>query len=563
MPAQRQLEQALAASEAHQASAATAAALAASELATMISAAVRRLRDLLEAIAAERRAAPGVTAQGYRLDTMQAALAEAESRLGAAADALQSERLDEAQAQLDRAAAELDRAVGSGSGAPALHTANQQRITAIEARGKAAAERIAEGRRAFDLVDEFAESSWSDISGNGSEAQAAADRAGEHWERARQANTMEAQGFYLAHQQLDAADQQLDYVEQLIEAIVSRLRDLEQARDASRSLLAEADRSLKEALAFVRANDADVGQQPEQQLREASEQLAAAQAEASQARPDWLRLAAAATAADRLADTALAGARSEAETMQKLRQQVEQLRPIVNAEVGKIAKYVNLHGDDIDAETTTAVREFVQRFEQAQTLDGRIAELAEDQRRAVLEQALAAYTQLQAASATVYKAAFDDVQRLEKLRGELNTALNEARSQFERAEALAAEAGGKTPAEARTLINQARARFERIKLPINGEELLNQTLKEAHTITREAREAAEKIESKLNRRPGGGLGPIIVMSGGHNHGGWGGSSGWSSGGSGPSWGSMGGGGGSFGGGGGGGSFGSGGGGGKW
>ena len=522
------------------------AAKAASEICQQISQCAERFAAIAAAVVAERAAGEVVLTQGYRLDLAHQALDASEAALASAADALQSSGgAAAALPHLDSAATQLERGVASGSGAPALRELNTRRLAEIEAQGKAASRRIAEGRAAFDRVDDFAESSWSDIRGNGSEAQAAADRAGEHWELAQAANTMEVQDFVAAREHLDAAASELAFVERLIEAIMTRLHDLEVARDAAKGLLEEAERSLNAALGFVRGHDADVGQVPEVQLREAAAELAMAQQEAAQPRPNWLRLAAAATAADRLADTALVGARDEAASMAKLRQQVDKLRPLASAEVNKIARFVNVHGADIRAETTAAVRALVERFEQAQGLDRRAAELVEDQRRTALEQAMGAYSTVQKESEGVYEQAYADVQRLEQLRAELNRALSDARSAIQDGESLARQAGRHAPAGALRQLRAARASFDQIRLPINGEAELQRTTEVARDLTRTARDAAREIRRHLPQPPSGGGGPTIIV------GGWGGSGSWGGGGSGggSSWGSMGGGGGGFGGGG--------------
>lgn len=544
----------------YQALQATAAAQAASEIAIQIEQAATRFAELQAALSVEREAGQAILAEGYRLDNSHAALEAGAAALADAATALQA-RGDPAEAApaLDLAAQQLELAVMAGSGAAALRATNDRRLAELQAQGQAAAARIAEGRRVFDIVDEFAESTWSDIRGNGSEAQAAADRAGEHWELAGVANSMDEQQFVTARDHLAAATSELEFVEQLIEAIIARLHDLEAARSAAPALLEEAERSLKDALAFVRANDADVGQDPEAQMREAGEQLSVAQAEAAQPKPDWLRLANAASAADRLADAALAGARDEATSMERMRQHIAKLRPLATAEVNKIAKYVNLHGADIKPATLAAVKTLVQSFEQAQSAEQRAAEQIEDQRRSALEQTMAAFALIQGQSEGVYKQAFADVQRLEQLRSELNSALTEARNALQDGETLARQAGRRAPKSALTKLREGRATFDQIRLPITGEENLQQTTATARKIAREAREAANAIRSRIQRPPGGGVGPVIIASGG-----WGGSSSWGSGGSsGSSWGQMGGGGGGFGGGGGGGGFGGGGGGGGW
>lgn len=530
---------------------AVAAARAASELSQQIAAVAEHYGQLRAGIAQEQEAGQSLAQQGYRLEASHQALAEADHALAAAADALQGGGPQAATPHLEVAQARLATAIARGSGAPALREQNAQRIAELEGRGRRAAERIAEGRRVFDLVDEFAESTWSDIRGNGSEAQAAADRAHEHWEQARAANDMAAQEFLVAREQLDAADQELAFVDELVEAIITRLKDLETARDSARALLAEAERSIVAGQEFVRKHDPDVGKIPERQLQQAAEQLAIAQAEAGQPRPDWLRLAAAATSADRLADEALALARSEAEAMQKLRQQADRLAPIVSGEVNKIAKFINVHDADIKPASLAAVKALVERFEQARALDARALQLEEDQRRAALEELVASYQALQGESQRAYQTAYDDVQRLEQLRTKVNATLTDARNQLTTAEAIGARVRGRAPGTLYQRLTALRRSFDQIRLPITGEEELKRTLKLAEQIRDEARDIANQLRS-YDRPNMPGPGPIIIATGG-----WGGSGSWGKGGGGggSGWGGMHGTGGSFGGGGAGGSFG--------
>ena len=537
------------------------AAKAASETAQQISAVAERHAAIRAGIGKERREALAVAEQGYRLDASNATLAESEQALGAAADALQSRGPAAVVPHLDKAQAKLAQAVAQGSGAPALRDENARRLAELDARGQADAAQIAEGRVAFDAVDEFAASAWSDIKGNGSEAQAAADRAHKQWEQARAGNSMEAQAFYESKQQLDATTKELDYVDQLIDAILTRLKDLEAARAGARGLLAEAERSIASGLEFVRANDPDVGKLPEGKLREASQQLASAQAEAGQPKPDWLRLAAAATAADRLADEALVGARSEAEQIQKLRKQAEQLRPLVAGEVNKIAKYVNLHDADIAPASLASVKALVGRYEQAEGLARRAAEQSEEQRRTTLEALLAALVALQQESQGVFQTAAADVERLEQLRAKVNEALTTTRNGIAAAEAVGARVRGRAPGKLYSRLKEVSRRFDQIHTPITGEANLNSALALAESLREEATDIANDLRA-YDRNNTPGAGPIIVAG---NIGGWGGSGGWSSGGgsSGPSWGGSHSSGGSFGGGSSGGSFGGGSSGGGW
>lgn len=578
-PAQQQVDQAEQVLAGYDARNAIALAQAASETATLLLATLDRYTALRSGIVQARHDAERLIAEGYRMEASQAAIDGARTALSEAGRVLQTQGPTAAAIKLEVAQTMLTEAIANGTDLPTLRAENDERLKVIEAAGVRAADLIAEGRRAFDLVDEFAPSTWSDIRGNGSEAEAAAARAHEHWQSAQQRNTMEVQAFHAAKEDLDAASEELTYVQQLIDAITNRLRDLEQARATAREILAEAERSIGVGWQFVRSNDADVGKDPEAQLQRAQDLLKRAQSEAANAQPNWLILVRDAQEADQLADAALVGARSEAETMAKLRQQVEASRQLAEAEVTKLLKFAELHREDLQAASSKAVADLGGRLEQAHASRQRAEQLEEGQRQQALNQSLDAYRKVHEQTSSVYAAAQADFQRLEQLRTQLNDELTKARQALQEAESLYASYKKKIP-NGRNLgqrLQSARRSFDQIRLPIRGEEQLNKTIKIAQAITGESRDVARELRDYANRHSGGSggggdrvadvIGGMIlneVLNSGRRHGGWGGSGGWSGGGGGGwSSGGGGGGGGIFGGGGGGGSFGGGGGGGGW
>ncbi|NTV63496.1 MAG: TPM domain-containing protein, partial [Oscillochloris sp.] len=449
-----------------------------------------------------------LAAEGYQMEACQSALDGARTVLSDAGRVLQTSGPAAAAVKLQAAQTMLDEGVANGSGLALLHAQNDERLAAIETAGQRASELIAEGRRAFDLVDEFAEETWSDIRGNGSEAEAAAARAHARWQSAGRRNTMESQEFHAAKEDLDVATEELAFVQQLIDAITTRLRDLEQARSMARATLDEAQRSIAAGWGFVRKNDSDVGQSPEQQLQRAQELLGQAQAEAEKPRPNWLTLVRDAQEADQFADAALAGARDEAQAMEKLRQQVDQARQFAEAEVTKIVKFAGLHRDDLQPASSKAIEDLRGQLEQAHATRRRADELVEGQRSAALGQSATAYRKLQEQSAQIYQAAYADVQRLEKLRSELNDELTKARNALQEAEGLYASYGRQIPG-GRALgqrLQSARRNFDQIRLPINGESQLNRTITIARAISGESRDITRELRSFANRGGGGGGG---------------------------------------------------------
>lgn len=568
---QRQVARAESALNEHDARSAIQYAQAASEAGQLLSSTLETYASIRDGIVQGRNDAETLTAQGYRMEASHTALDGARTALTEAARTLQLQGASEATTKLKAARVMLDEAQAKGKGLVALRAENERRLAELEARGKEVAAAITAGRQTFDLVDEFAESTWNDIRGNGSEAEAVAARAHEHWLSAQRNNTMDVQEFEAAREDLDAATQELDYAMALIDAISQRLKALEAARATARDELATANSDIARGWEFVRTHDPDVSKGPEQQLRQAEALLQKAQAEMQREKPDWLVLVRDAQAANELADQALAGARSEFETMEKLRTQVQRAQQLASTEVQKIVQFSGLHRQEIQPNNQQAI-DRIQEQVQANYALLQVSERAEEERRmTALQQAYAGYTRLQEEAAQVYAAIYADFQRLEKLRSEVNQELAQARSAIEKAERVLASYGNAVPRSAGPAqeIRGLRRTFDQIKLPIIGERNLEQTLQLARKLRREADDAAKDIQR--NYRPpnqdrdsgdmltGMIIGAMIdsaVRSGGSGrHDGWGGSGGWSGGsgggGGGGGWGGFGGGSsGSFGGGGG-------------
>ncbi len=224
---------------------ATAAAQQASTAAQQLGQMLERYATIREGISTGRAAAQKVAQQGFHVDAGLKAFDTAESLLNQAATAMQND-MGSAEPLLDQAEAALAEGNGRGGGMPELQQQNANRMPGVERAGQQLSDYITEGRRTFDKVDEFAESTWSDIRGNGSEAQAAATRAQELYQRATQRNTMDAQDFYGAKQDLDQAEQEIARGRALIDTIMQRLKDLENARSIARQEIDAAQNDIQQ-----------------------------------------------------------------------------------------------------------------------------------------------------------------------------------------------------------------------------------------------------------------------------------------------------------------------------
>ncbi|HWQ13270.1 MAG TPA: chromosome partitioning protein ParA [Roseiflexaceae bacterium] len=493
--------------------------------------ALARFADIREGISAGRAGAERAAAQGYRVDAGLAAFNTAEGLLRQAAGALAESGPAAALPLLQQAEEARAEGVRRGGGLPALHAANDERLERVRQAGEQLAAYIEEGRRTFDIVDEFAESTWSDIRGNGSEAQAAADAAQELWERARERNTMEAQEFVEAAADLDAAEERIAYARKLIDTIIQRLKDLEAARAAARAEVAAAQQDIQRGREFVAANDPDVGRGPAELLVQADALLGRALAMLEQPRPDWLAIVRDAQEANRLADEALSGARSEVEAMEKLRGQVARAQQLATAEVQKIVEFVGLHGRDIP-EGSKAKLTALQTNVQAAYAAARAAEQTEEEARAAaLRDALERYTALEQQAEGLYGEIYAAFQRVEQLRREVGQAAGLARQAIQRAEQELARGGGviSPRAEGIALLEEARRLYQEIP-QVHDEDDARQALAMAQRA-RERAQAAERFfeqQIAIHRRQEQAVRDVILgsiisaaLDDGPRHGGWG------------------------------------------
>jgi hypothetical protein len=494
-----------------------------------------------------------------------AAFDRAEGLLRQSAQALE-QGPEQAAPLLDQAEAARAEGVGRGGGMPALRRENDARLPQVEQAGEQLAAYIAEGRQAFDAVDEFAESTWSDIRGNGSEAEAAAARAHALWQRAAERNTMEAQDFLGAKEDLDAAEEEVAHARTLIDTIMQRLKDLEAARDAARAELAAAQADIDAGWAFVRSHDPDIGKQPEQALTQAAALVEQVGSELAKERPDWLAIVKQAREANRLADESLVSARGEVEEMDKLRGQVARAQQLATGEVQKIVKFTGLHADDLPRQSEPQLNA-LQADVQAAYVALKSAEQREEQARAsALRDALERYTALEEQAEKLYGDLYAGFQRVEQLRKQVAQEAERAERAVARAEQLYQTYGGYIPSssEGIVLLKEARETLGRIGAVRDEAEV-----KRAIKAAAEARELAERAEQifrneiaarqgpaqggdNLGDFVGGVLVGTLLNSGGGRHrrhggSGWGGSWGGGSSGGG-SWGGGSSGGGSWGGG---------------
>ncbi len=496
------------------------AAEAASATIARLAGAIARIRDIQDGINAGRAAAERAAAEGFRVEAGLASFNTAEGLLRQAAAALPVVGPDGVAGLLDQADKARELGVIRGGGLPARYRANLERLEKVRAAGEALAAFIDEGWRVFDIVDEFAESAWDDIRGNGSEAERAADEAQELWERAAERNSMERQEFIEASADLDQAEERIAYARALIEAIIKRLKDLEAARDAARDEIAAAEADIMQGRAFVAANDPDVGKEPEKLLARAESALAQARAEIQQERPDWLQIVRLAHEANHLADEALRGARSEVDAMNRLRDQLKRMQQVATAEVQKIVQFMTVHPRDLPVGAQDRINGLRLNLQAAYAAAQSAEQKEEEARADALRDAIERYTALEQQAAEIYADIQNHYRRIEALRRQVRTEADRARSAIKRAEHLWRQAGTLVFQDVGgfELLKEARTAYSQIG-DVHSETDAQRALTHARDAYDKADRAARAFEEQIrlahqrrddDDRPGDFIGGVLV-----------------------------------------------------
>ncbi|MCB9176929.1 MAG: hypothetical protein H6648_07180 [Caldilineae bacterium] len=268
--------------------------------------------------------------------------------------------------------------------------------------------RIEAGVKLFERVSAYAESSWADIRGNGSEAEESLDAALEMLRRILAAKP-EAFGADLAAGYMASLEQlaaELDRARGLVAAIEERLQRLDQARagavdqvDALRADIAKARQWLTQPEVAP-----DVDAAPELALTQAEAMLDGLSRDMAEAKPDWLAITRGIHAVAGKVEASLADARRQNDHVDALRSHWVSAREAAAAAIQRAEQYLALHRAEAPAAAGAdleAARAQLRLAEQA----ARDAEGMQDSARAeALTRALSAAEAADGAASTVYEA---------------------------------------------------------------------------------------------------------------------------------------------------------------
>ncbi|HYP42243.1 MAG TPA: TPM domain-containing protein, partial [Chloroflexia bacterium] len=295
--------------------------LKAYDAATTASASIAQLLALIGSLAQayhalrqQRARLVAARSGAFKLPGSDKTFAHALDVLSDAARHLEASEWEKAGETLKQGVEAVEQAGSEVDAAVSLQKANVEALAALKAAGEEVKTFIEQGAAAFDKVDEYAESSWQDIKGNGTEAQKAADKAFNLWQEASRLNELSAEGpqdFEGARRLIEEANASIVRVRELITAILDRLKHLQESQRTAQAEISAAEQDLALGRSFVKQHDPDIGPAPDRLLADAAGLISQAKEERSKGKPDWIKVVALARQANDLADRALAGARSE------------------------------------------------------------------------------------------------------------------------------------------------------------------------------------------------------------------------------------------------------------
>jgi hypothetical protein len=530
---------------------ATEAAQAASASLVKFQPLISRLQAADAQVSEAERFAPSLQ-PGAHADQVNALIEQSRASLRAAALVIDNPDAADQVAEAERLAAHAYKL-----GPDFANTQNEirQRLDALSARGVEMNARLEQGRAEFDIVDEYAPESWSDIRGNGSEATAAVSQSHQLWQSAQAKIAPETNDWADALNDVEAAEARLRYADELLQGITTRLNDLREAQKNAQREVENAERDIKLGWGYVRNNDPDVGKDPEQALGQAESLLATIKQNLASQQPNWIAILQQATEVRQLADQALAGARSEVETMTAKRGQADNLAQAAQGELHKLTNFAKLHPVEVNASHRREIDRVGQLVAQGTANIDAALQAEETARSAAFDHAIEQLKEAIDLSQPLYSSMYEAFQTLEALRQEASAAVEVAQQSLNNTVSWYNSYGQVMPAGSpgRMQLEQAQRTLRPYNPQADAEELkaISASAKEANRLAHEAaqsiQQAAQAYQqtATYDRRGRGGadFGDLLtgmmigsmMNSGGHrrhDHG-WGsGDGGWGGGGGG-------------------------------
>lgn len=287
--------------------------------------------------------------QGFHITELAAALDTARASLTAAQQALDNHDGLEAIAKSVQVSEQCTKIIQAAMNMPQRRDQLSADLAKVQARIPTVEQAIANGRTVFTVISTiFAASSWTNIQGNGTEAEKRVALVKQMLDPIAAALAMDKQDWDTAGNSIARANERLDAAESMMRSIVALQQHLEAAQTEVPRELESARADLAKATVYEREHDADIDDGIKTQLRDAEHLITEAAAELQKPQPDYLVAGQMTQRANQATDAILDKGRSEVEAAERLRQKaVSTLRSAAHA-VSTAKEYIEDHSRDVD-----------------------------------------------------------------------------------------------------------------------------------------------------------------------------------------------------------------------
>jgi uncharacterized membrane protein YgcG len=326
----------------------------------------KKVAELNAAIEGAVRKQDELKALGFASTYPAELVAKGRNALEKAQDLVSKKRIGEAMKYVSLAGDQIEQAIRAAEELPQKKLETEAAIPALLSRIEQVKEKINKGRDIFErLSQEYAESNWESIRGNGTEAENRVNWAVDALNDALAAAAMEQQEWHKALALVEKGNVWLTESESLMKSISELQANLIAERRDTPNEIAAAQSDVTKAWEYINRYDEDIRESLEDDLRTAEKKNELAREELKQAKPDYFKAGKLARESNEAADRILIQARDEHEAAERLRAKAATVRRDARAKVSIAKMYVEVHHPVVRSEARNYLINAVEALRQA------------------------------------------------------------------------------------------------------------------------------------------------------------------------------------------------------
>lgn len=335
-----------------------------SRLAKELSGRLEEVKVLLEGVSTQILE---VEKTGFKVDGAKALFAEASTLKAQAKEAFNNKNLMDSEKLAREVEVKADEALSEAKSMPQKRAVILKDVETIRTHIGEVNNLISQGHVAFKRIsEEFAESCWESVKGNGVEAEERLAWAEESVDEVVSLASMENQKWDEAQDLVKEVGLRLTEAASLMRSIIALEENIQAAKRDAQQEIKNAHSDIRKAWDYIEAHDDDISEDRKKELKAAEEVLHSVVMEGEKNKPDYLRIVKLAQEANSTADKILENARSEHETMERLRQKAATSVRDARAVYSKAKEYIEDHRGDVGA---TAKSDLAEASTHLPTLD--------------------------------------------------------------------------------------------------------------------------------------------------------------------------------------------------